>query len=86
MFSKSVILVLLLAHETVAQISRTGWTVTVDSFEATNPPTNAIDGNSSTFWHTEYTPILVPLPHNITIDMKTDHFVNSISYLPRQVW
>jgi hypothetical protein len=28
--------------------------ITVDTYESTNPPGNAIDGNQSTFWHSEY--------------------------------
>ena len=67
-----------------AAISQAGWTIVVDSQNAGNLGTAAIDGNTSTFWHSEYTPVLVPLPHNITIDMKTSSLVGSITYLPRQ--
>ena len=67
-----------------AAISQAGWTVTVDSAQAGNPGTYAIDGSTSTFWHTQYTPNLVPLPHTITIDMKTSYLVGSMTYLPRQ--
>lgn len=69
-----------------AAISQAGWTIVVDS---QNTPTGnlgtlAIDGNTSTFWHSEYQPVLEPLPHNATIDMKTASLVGSITYLPRQ--
>ena len=69
-----------------AAISQAGWTITVDSQNTAtnNPGTYAIDGNTSTFWHTEWTPVLAPLPHNATIDMKTASLVGSITYLPRQ--
>ncbi len=67
-------------------ISQAGWTIVVDSQNTAtgNLGTNAIDGNTSTFWHSEYKPVLVPLPHNFTIDMKTASLVGSITYLPRQ--
>ena len=69
-----------------AAISQAGWTIVVDSQETStgNIGTNAIDGNTSTFWHSEYSPVLVPFPHNATIDMKTASLVGSITYLPRQ--
>ena len=65
-------------------IPPTGWTVTADSSEAGNPPTNVLDNNPATFWHTEYSPVTAPLPHNITIDMKTSYLVNGFTYQPRQ--
>ena len=65
-------------------ISQAGWTVVADSAEAGNPATNAIDGNMSTFWHTEYSPDTVGLPHMITVDMGASYLVGSTSYLPRQ--
>ncbi len=67
-----------------ASISQTGWTVTADSAESGNPATNAIDGSTSTFWHTEYDPVTVDLPHMITVDMGSSYTVGSITYLPRQ--
>ncbi len=65
-------------------ISKTGWTATADSAQSGNPASYAIDGNNNTFWHSEYSPTLVPLPHQITIDMKSTYTVGSITYLPRQ--
>jgi len=58
--------------------------ITADSFQATNPPSYAIDNNWSTFWHSEYSPVLVPLPHQITIDLGTSQTLNGFTYLPRQ--
>ncbi|MCJ1341807.1 hypothetical protein MMC09_007104 [Bachmanniomyces sp. S44760] len=77
-------LILLASQQAVAQISRTGWTLTVDTAQSGNPATNAIDGNSATFWHSEYTPTLTQLPHTMTIDMKSSHNIDQISYQPRQ--
>lgn len=69
-----------------AAISQAGWTIVVDSANTAtgNPGTNAIDGSTSTFWHSQYQPTLIALPHNATIDMKTVSLVGSITYLPRQ--
>ena len=66
------------------QITRTGWTVTVDSFQPGNEPARVLDGDTTTFWHTAYSPVNIPLPHNITINMQTLNYVNGLSYLPRQ--
>lgn len=60
------------------------WTATADSFEQGYPPSNAIDGDHNSFWHTPWDPQSVPLPHWIQIDMKQNYLVNSISYQPRQ--
>ncbi|CAN8095113.1 unnamed protein product [Discula destructiva] len=65
-------------------IDRTGWSVTADSFQVGNEPSRAIDGNSSTFWHTQYTPTTAALPHYIQFDMLKSYVVNGISYVPRQ--
>ena len=67
-----------------AQIDRAGWTVTADSSQAGNAATNVLDGNTNSFWHTQYNPSVIPLPHSITIDMKQVFQVNSLTYLPRQ--
>ena len=69
---------------TAGAISRTGWTCTADSAQAGNPCTNVLDNDTTTFWHTEYNPTLVPLPHQIVIDMQVSYLVGSITYLPRQ--
>lgn len=65
-------------------IPRTGWIATADSYQAGNEPAKAIDGNSSTFWHTQYTPTAAALPHYFQIDMLKSYIVNGISYVPRQ--
>ena len=65
-------------------ISRTGWTITCDSSYVANPCSYAIDGNTSTFWHTDYANSDPPPPHMLTVDMKTAKVINGISSLPRQ--
>ena len=67
-----------------SSIPQTGWTVTADSAQAGNPATSAIDNTTTTFWHTEFNPVLAPLPHNITINMGSSYLVGSTTYLPRQ--
>ena len=65
-------------------IARTGWTCTADSAQAGNPCTNVLDGDATTFWHTQYNPTLDALPHQIVIDMQASFLVGSITYQPRQ--
>jgi galactose oxidase len=65
-------------------ISRTGWTVSADSAQTGNEAAKAIDGNSSTFWHTAYSPSVAPLPHYIQVDLLKSYVVNGISIQPRQ--
>lgn len=67
-----------------AAISSAGWTVTVDSEQAENPGTNAIDGNMATIWHTQFNPTVAPLPHTFTINMQNSYLIGSITYNPRQ--
>ncbi len=63
---------------------RTGWTVSADSWQGGNEPEKVLDGNQNTFWHTQWNPNNAPMPHQITIDMKSSRYVNGITYLPRQ--
>lgn len=65
-------------------MAATGWTATADSYQAGYPPSNAIDGNANSFWHTPFGANGNALPHYIIVDMKTASLVNSISYQPRQ--
>lgn len=70
---------------TGSQLRRTGWTATASSFQAGGgQPANAIDGDTGSIWHSQYTPTLRPLPHTITIDMKQDYNTIGLTYLPRQ--
>ena len=68
------------------QINRTGWTLTVDSFQTgtNNEAAKLLDGDTGTFWHTQWMPSAVPLPHTVTLDMKKSFNVNGLTYLPRQ--
>lgn len=58
-------------------------TIVVSSQQANNEGTKAVDGNTGTFWHSQYNPNL-PLPHTATIDLGAIQLLNGFSYLPRQ--
>jgi len=77
----------IVASKTFAGLPPTGWkVVAVDSEEMAgenNGAANAIDGNSSTFWHTRWNEDL-KLPHAITIDMGKMNRIAGFIYLPRQ--
>jgi len=64
-----------------------GWkVVSVDSEEtagADNSAARAIDGDSSTIWHTRWNADQHQ-PHTITVDMDTTHRIGGFTYLPRQ--
>ncbi|WP_404867648.1 discoidin domain-containing protein [Kitasatospora griseola] len=46
--------------------------------------TNAIDGNSATIWHTQWSTTATPLPHEIQLDLCARYSVDSLTCLPRQ--
>jgi alpha-L-fucosidase len=64
-----------------------GWKVVrVDSEEtagADNAAARAIDGDSSTIWHTRWNADQKQ-PHTITVDMGKTHRIAGFTYLPRQ--
>ena len=68
-------------------LPRTYWTVTADSEETASPgypATAAVDGKTTTFWHSRWTggPD-APLPHTLTIDLHDTVIVGGLRYLPR---
>ena len=67
-----------------ALLPRTGWTATASDSYSRNPPSNVLDGNTATIWHSKWDGTPVPLPHVITIDMQAVQKVAGLSYLPRQ--
>lgn len=66
------------------QLDRAGWTATADSFQPGCEPQNVLDNTGGTWWETQFNPTMVPLPHNIVIDMKNSHVINGFRMLPRQ--
>jgi alpha-L-fucosidase len=77
----------ILGSRTFAGLMPTGWkVVNVDSEEtagADNSAARAIDGDSSTFWHTRWNEDKKQ-PHSITVDMGVSHPIGGFTYLPRQ--
>jgi phospholipase C len=73
---------------TLSLLSHTGWSVKyADSQELAGEDgaaMNAIDGNSSTFWHTGWSSSQDPLPHEIQVDLGASHSIGGFRYLPRQ--
>lgn len=58
-------------------------TLPCSSAHAGNEASKAIDNSRSTFWHTEWTP-MVNLPQSLTLHLGGTFTINQISYTPRQ--
>jgi len=67
---------------TVPQSQMTATASSFQTEDAYTPASNVIDGNSGTFWDSQYTPLL-PLPQYVTLDLGGTYNVNQIRYLPR---
>jgi hypothetical protein len=65
-------------------LPRTGWAVGADSFEPGTPAANAVDGNTTTIWHTAWSASVAPLPHAFTVDLGVNTPIGGFKYLPRQ--
>ncbi|KAL8870805.1 MAG: hypothetical protein Q9174_003232, partial [Haloplaca sp. 1 TL-2023] len=66
------------------QVDRAGWTVSASSFQPGCEPQNVLSGTGAKWWESQFAPTMVPLPHNIVIDMKNSHLINGFRMLPRQ--
>ena len=49
---------------------------------------NAIDGDPGTIWHTDWSDVNKPYPHDIIIDLRANSNITGLEYLPRPdgVW
>ena len=56
---------------------------TANTFNATCPPENVLDGNLSTLWHSEWDPENAPFPHILTLDLQETMLLHDISIYPR---
>lgn len=73
-------------------IPRVNWTVAyVDSQELKSgswgpatPATSAIDGNPTTFWHTEWYYVQPGFPHEVQINLGASYNITGFRHLPRQ--
>lgn len=45
----------------------------------------AVDGDLRTHWHSQYSPEITPLPHELTIDMQRVRTLRAVRYQPRVV-
>ncbi len=62
-----------------------GWkVVSSDSEEKGSPASNAIDGNPTTIWHTEWQKVKPKHPHEIVIDLGKVEDIKGVTYLPRK--
>ncbi|WP_214324821.1 discoidin domain-containing protein [Nonomuraea sediminis] len=52
------------------------------SFHPGFGPERAVDGDISTFWHSEYDPV-TPLPQSITLNLEEVRTVSALTYQPR---
>jgi galactose oxidase len=59
-------------------------TISVDSFQSGNEGSKGIDGNTATFWHTQYSPTVAALPHSVILDLGVSTAVKAFIYRPRQ--
>ncbi|WP_250306514.1 beta-galactosidase [Streptomyces sp. A 4/2] len=48
------------------------------------PATNVLDGDPGTYWHTQWSGTVAPMPHEIQLDLGGDNTVSCLYYLPRQ--
>ncbi len=66
-------------------VNKSAWKlVSVDSEQGGNEARFAFDGNTNTFWHTQWGATEPPCPHTIVIDMVDTYMVKAITYLARQ--
>ena len=69
-----------------APLPRSQWRVSADSQEPTNGvglATNAIDGDPSTFWHTQWLGGVPAPPHSFIVDLGGAKRLTGLRYLPR---
>lgn len=65
-------------------VNRSSWKVlSYDSQHGGNEASKAIDGNLSTFWHTEYSGSTPAYPHQLVIDMAKTYEITGFTYTGR---
>ncbi|MER6573177.1 discoidin domain-containing protein [Streptomyces sp. NPDC001093] len=65
-------------------LDTTGFTASASDEEGDNKPSNVLDKNPGTIWHSKWSGTPAPLPHWITIDMHQTQVVSALVYQPRQ--
>ena len=68
-----------------AEVDKSLWKVVSCSSEANDneKASNAIDGEYSTIWHSQYKPQELPYPHEMVVDMGKVYTVDAFVYVPR---
>jgi hypothetical protein len=69
------------AREGRAPVQRTAST---DSYSPEYPPDFAVDGNTSTLWHTEFVGAMPGYPHELVLSLGSPQAVAGLTYIPRQ--
>ncbi|MDQ0074856.1 discoidin domain-containing protein [Arthrobacter oryzae] len=68
-------------------LPRSGWVASASDEEVNGEngrAANVLDGSAATIWHSRWSPApAAPLPHSLTIDMRTANQVSGFRYLPR---
>ena len=70
------------------RLLRDQWTVTADHEPNAGlraKPRNAIDGNSASWWHTQWSNGQTPHPHHFIIDLGTAQTIAGFQYLPAKI-
>lgn len=71
------------SDKTYMDIDKSDWVVTADSYQGPGTgPAMAIDGTPITRWHTEFKPVLSPLPHWLKVKMSTKEILHGFYYVP----
>ncbi|MEN8193932.1 MAG: glycoside hydrolase family 2 TIM barrel-domain containing protein [Bacteroidota bacterium] len=66
------------------EVDKSEWKVIYcDSYEMGDEPENAIDGSTSTIWHTAWAEESPPHPHEIIIDLGKSYYLAGIRLIPR---
>ncbi len=58
----------------------------VDSEQSGNPGEAAFDGNTATFWHTQWQPSSPPHPHSLQVDLGGLYSIGGIQYQSRDAF
>jgi galactose oxidase len=65
-------------------LPRNGWTATASDAATGFPASNVLDAGTASIWHSRFGGTPAPLPHTVTIDMKSPQDISGLRYLPRQ--
>ncbi len=63
-------------YRVATKMNTANWTITADSYEPTGqlpngPPEKVLDGDASTYWHTDHTTTKPGFPHWLAVDLKS---------------